>query len=315
MVQLGMANSRMKDFYDLAVLARDFDFSVKEGYPYARDKAPWPKDDAEVRDLWRKRVKNDWLRLKLAGKDDKAIRETLGKRYDNYLARATRNKSEDVFQVFMNAYAMSIEPHTNYLGRSASDDFDISMRLSLVGIGAAVYSSVRGGISADGSDDSMVMTMRAVHVAVRDFLGGGGAHRLDGGGKADVLAGQRVVGVQQHLGALDLDHAVDHRPVRPGALQLAAHLDAGRKLAFGDAARQGLVARAEGVGRAQRQRHLVAHGLALQRRFGLGKQVVVAAVQVGGGAGIQRLALEVGDAVVERDGGVLGDVHGRWYPG
>jgi hypothetical protein len=26
MVQLGMANSRMKDFYDIAVLARDFDF-------------------------------------------------------------------------------------------------------------------------------------------------------------------------------------------------------------------------------------------------------------------------------------------------
>jgi hypothetical protein len=26
MVQLGMANSRMKDFYDVAVLARDFDF-------------------------------------------------------------------------------------------------------------------------------------------------------------------------------------------------------------------------------------------------------------------------------------------------
>ena len=96
---------RLTDAREL--LARDFDFSVKEGYPYARDKAPWPKDDAEVRDLWRKRVKNDWLRLKLAGKDDKAIRETLGKRYDNYLARATRNKSEDVFQVFMNAYMMT----------------------------------------------------------------------------------------------------------------------------------------------------------------------------------------------------------------
>ena len=73
------------------VLAGSFDFNVKESYGYSRDKAPWPKDDAEARDLWRKRVKNDWLRLKLAGKDDKAIRETLGKRYDNYLARATRN--------------------------------------------------------------------------------------------------------------------------------------------------------------------------------------------------------------------------------
>jgi len=40
---------------------------------------------------------------------------TLAKRYDNYVTRATRNKSDDVFQIFMNAYAMSIEPHTNYL--------------------------------------------------------------------------------------------------------------------------------------------------------------------------------------------------------
>jgi hypothetical protein len=47
---------------------------------------------------------------------------------------------------------------------------------------------------------------------------------------------------------------------------------------------------------AQRERHLVAHGLALQRRLDLGEQVVVAAVQVGGGAGVQRLALEVGHA-------------------
>ena len=41
----------------------------------------------EARDLWRRRVKNDWLRLKLAGKDDKAIRETLDKRYENYQVR------------------------------------------------------------------------------------------------------------------------------------------------------------------------------------------------------------------------------------
>ena len=39
---------RLTDAREL--LARDFDFSVKEGYPYARDKAPWPKDDAEVRE-------------------------------------------------------------------------------------------------------------------------------------------------------------------------------------------------------------------------------------------------------------------------
>jgi carboxyl-terminal processing protease len=122
--------------YARELLKTKFDFSQDESYQLDREKAEWPKTDAEVKDLWRKRVKNDWLRLKLAGKDDKAIRETLDKRYDNYMSRSRKLNNEDVFQIFMNAYAMSIEPHTNYLGPRAAENFDIAMRLSLEGIGA-----------------------------------------------------------------------------------------------------------------------------------------------------------------------------------
>jgi carboxyl-terminal processing protease len=160
------------------LLKQGFDFTQKESYPYARDKAPWPRDDAEARDLWRKRAKNDWLRLKLAGKDDKTIRETLTKRYDNYLARTQRNKSDDVFQIFMNAYAMSIEPHTNYLGRSASDDFDISMRLSLMGIGA-------------------VLQERDEYITIRELVPGGPAAK-----SGKLAVGDRVVGVGQAEGSV-----------------------------------------------------------------------------------------------------------------
>ncbi|MYN07936.1 carboxy terminal-processing peptidase [Pseudoduganella aquatica] len=122
--------------YARELLKTKFDFSLDESYQIDREKAEWPKTDAEVKDLWRKRVKNDWLRLKLAGKDDKAIRETLDKRYENYMSRSRKLNNEDVFQIFMNAYAMSIEPHTNYLGPRAAENFDIAMRLSLEGIGA-----------------------------------------------------------------------------------------------------------------------------------------------------------------------------------
>ena len=117
-----------------------FDFTSDETYQYDREKAEWTKSDAEVKDLWRKRVKNEWLRLKLAGKDDKSIRETLDKRYEGYLAPSRKLTAEDVFQIFMNAYAMSIEPHTNYLGPRAADQFDIAMRLSLEGIGCVLQS-------------------------------------------------------------------------------------------------------------------------------------------------------------------------------
>jgi carboxyl-terminal processing protease len=129
-------NERMA--YARELLKTKMDFTVDESYQFDREKADWTKSEAEIKDLWRKRVKNDWLRLKLAGKDEKAIRETLDKRYENYVTRAKKLNNEDVFQIFMNAYAMSIEPHTNYLGPRASENFDIAMRLSLEGIGAVL---------------------------------------------------------------------------------------------------------------------------------------------------------------------------------
>jgi carboxyl-terminal processing protease len=134
--------------YARTLLKQGFDFDKKESYQLEREKEPWPKSEEEMRDLWRKRVKNDWLRLKLAGKDDKSIIETLNKRYDHSLKGVSKLKSEDAFQAFMNAYAMSIDPHTNYFGKRASEDFDISMKLSLDGIGAVLqdkdeYTTIR----------------------------------------------------------------------------------------------------------------------------------------------------------------------------
>jgi carboxyl-terminal processing protease len=130
------------------LLKKGFDFTEKEDYEIDREKSPWPASEMALHDLWRKRVKSDWLRLKLAGNPDKTIRTTLTKRYAHALAGAKKIKSEDVFQLFMNAYTMSIEPHTNYLGPKASEEFDISMRLSLFGIGAVLsendeYTTIR----------------------------------------------------------------------------------------------------------------------------------------------------------------------------
>jgi carboxyl-terminal processing protease len=145
-VPFGIFNLYQQRFNERIAYARElvkqgkFDFTSDETYQYDREKADWTKSDAEVKDLWRKRVKNEWLRLKLAGKDDKSIKETLDKRYEGYLSPSRKLTAEDVFQIFMNAYAMSIEPHTNYLGPRAADAFDIAMRLSLEGIGCVLQS-------------------------------------------------------------------------------------------------------------------------------------------------------------------------------
>jgi carboxyl-terminal processing protease len=159
--------------YARSLLNKGFDFKEKESYQFTRKNAPWPKSENELNDLWRKRVKNDWLRLKLAGKDDKSITSILDKRYENSLNSISKAKSEDVFQYFMNAYAMAIDPHTNYFGVRASEEFDISMRLSLVGIGAELY----------GKDE---------YTTIKALLAGGPAALSE-----KLKAGDRIVGVGQ----------------------------------------------------------------------------------------------------------------------
>ncbi|GAB2586608.1 carboxy terminal-processing peptidase [Dyella jejuensis] len=124
--------------YARSLLKQGFDFNTTDTYNIDRKNADWPKDKAELDDLWRKRTMNDWLRLKLAGKSDDEIRKTLDKRYSSYIDRVKQLDSEDAFQTFMTAYANSTDPHTDYMGPRAAENFDITMKLSLEGIGAVL---------------------------------------------------------------------------------------------------------------------------------------------------------------------------------
>lgn len=136
---------RVKSRLDFAISELDkgvdkFDFSSKETLLIDRKDSPWAKADADLDDLWRKRVKDEVLRLKIAGKENKAIQELLTKRYKNQLARLAQTRSEDVFQAYINTFAMSYDPHTNYLSPDSAENFDINMSLSLEGIGAVLQS-------------------------------------------------------------------------------------------------------------------------------------------------------------------------------
>ena len=113
-----------------------FAFNIDEYYEYDREDETWVSSTTELDELWRQRVKNDYLRLLLTDKEPEAIVETLTERYDNLERRITELNTEDVFTFFMNAFAQSIEPHTAYLSARTSKNFEISMKLSLEGIGA-----------------------------------------------------------------------------------------------------------------------------------------------------------------------------------
>ncbi|HWX65728.1 MAG TPA: carboxy terminal-processing peptidase [Rhodanobacter sp.] len=159
--------------YARGLLKQGFDFSVDESYTYDREHADWPKDQAELDTLWRQRTKNDWLRLKLAGKPDAEIRKTLDKRYASYVERVKQLDGEDAFQTFMTSYAETTDPHTDYLGPRAAENFDIAMKLSLEGIGA-------------------VLQARDDYTQIRELVPAGPANKS---GKIQV--GDRIVGVGQ----------------------------------------------------------------------------------------------------------------------
>ena len=145
--------------YARGLLKQGFDLSKEESYTFDREHAAWPADQAALDDLWRKRTKNDWLRLKLAGKSDADIRKTLDKRYAGYIDRVKQLDGEDAFQTFMNAYAETTDPHTDYLGPRAAQNFDIAMKLSLEGIGAVLqardeYTQIREVVPGGPADKS-----------------------------------------------------------------------------------------------------------------------------------------------------------------
>ena len=124
------------------VLKQDkFDFAGNDRYEYDREDAPWA-DVATLDKLWTQSVKNDWLRLKLAGKQPDEIRKTLDKRYANLVGSVDDLAGEDVFQTFLNSYAMSIDPHTDYFNPRTAANFNLTMSLSLEGIGAVLQLSL-----------------------------------------------------------------------------------------------------------------------------------------------------------------------------
>ena len=127
--------------YAVELLKADkFDFDIDEDYQFDRTRAEWLPDPAAVDDLWRKRIKNDILSLRLSGKPEAEITQTLQKRYEGIARRVAQMEPEDVFQAFINAYTLSVEPHTSYMSPRLSENFDIGMRLSLQGIGAVLRS-------------------------------------------------------------------------------------------------------------------------------------------------------------------------------
>jgi carboxyl-terminal processing protease len=130
--------SRERMAYAIELLSKKPDFDVDESFNFDREKEPWPANTAEMNELWRKRVKNDELSLVIAGKQWTEAADVLRKRYEHVAKRMDQSKPEDVFEAFMNAFVLSLDPHSNYFSARNSEEYNIQMSLSYEGIGASL---------------------------------------------------------------------------------------------------------------------------------------------------------------------------------
>jgi carboxyl-terminal processing protease len=124
--------------YALQLLKTEPDFTVEESFEFDRAKAPWAKSSEELNEIWRKRVKNDAVSLMLTEKTWAEARDILQKRYERVLKRTEQVTSDDIFEVFMNAFAHVFDPHSSYFSPRNSEEYRIQMSLSYEGIGASL---------------------------------------------------------------------------------------------------------------------------------------------------------------------------------
>jgi carboxyl-terminal processing protease len=124
--------------YAIELLNTEPSWEAPEVFEFDRENAPWPKDEAELNELWRKRVKNDALSLLLTGKSWKDAADLLRKRYERVLKRVDQFSSDDVFENLMNAYARTFDPHSSYFSPRSSEEYRIQMSLNYEGIGASL---------------------------------------------------------------------------------------------------------------------------------------------------------------------------------
>ncbi|WP_240755184.1 carboxy terminal-processing peptidase [Pedobacter sp. SYP-B3415] len=136
-----MYNVYMKRFdqwlkFSMSQINTKFDFTSNETFNYDREKLPYLNSQEELNKLWKQRFKYELLNLRIAGGTDAKNAQTLTTRYKNLQTQSAKTNSQDVFQVLMNSFTESIDPHTNYFTPPNATAFNEDMARSFEGIGA-----------------------------------------------------------------------------------------------------------------------------------------------------------------------------------
>jgi len=128
------------DYVGELLATEKFEFTGTDRYNLDRKKSPRPKDLAEAKQLWRQHLRYEILQDKLNKEKSEDIASKITKRYSRLLRSLQDYDRDDVLELYLSAVAQVFDPHTDYMGKSSLDTFNINMSLSLTGIGALLRS-------------------------------------------------------------------------------------------------------------------------------------------------------------------------------
>ncbi len=123
-----------------ALIQKDYTFDSNRTVEINRQDSPWPKDEADADRIWAERIEAELLREDLADLKLRPPKETVTRRYDQVVRNVREMDDEDVVKTFLTSLAQTYDPHSEYLSQSDLKNFQISMKLSLVGVGAVLSS-------------------------------------------------------------------------------------------------------------------------------------------------------------------------------
>jgi len=118
------------------LINQPMDFKTNETVEVRREKAPWPKDEADADQLWRGRIESELLQEKLSEHPIEPGPQLIARRYDRIDRNVHEEDRDEQVKLYLDALAQTYDPHSEYLSKADFKNFNIQMGLSLVGIGA-----------------------------------------------------------------------------------------------------------------------------------------------------------------------------------
>ncbi len=121
-------------------LTKDFKLDKKTKLILDSKKREYAKDEKELQELQKKYLHFQVSNYILTDEKLPDAVEKIKKNYERVVKKMSERKEQDIYTDYLNAFGHALDSHTSYFSADSLEDFEISMRLSLQGIGATLSS-------------------------------------------------------------------------------------------------------------------------------------------------------------------------------